>query len=169
MGKKSFFVGSSWTFFPGYIKNIDTHHERFISIKQVIKKISPKSLWQTYMKWTVEVFMSFYCCYFAGLILRLCFYFMLAAMILVYTNALMVLATFFLKMYRREVFMSFLGISCGVLYPVAGELLLLSHTRISRILRSSKRLSDKKYILIAFCNHNLACFFLQVQITRSAN
>ena len=29
------------------------HHESFSSKKQVIKKLSPKSLWQTYMKWTV--------------------------------------------------------------------------------------------------------------------
>ena len=46
-------VGSSWNFVPGYIKNVDTHHESFSSKKQVIKKLSPKSLWQTYMKWTV--------------------------------------------------------------------------------------------------------------------
>ena len=29
---------------PGYIKNVDTHHESFSSIKQVIKKSSPNSL-----------------------------------------------------------------------------------------------------------------------------
>ena len=28
--------------------------ERFSSKEQIIKKLSPKSLWQTYMKWTVE-------------------------------------------------------------------------------------------------------------------
>jgi len=28
----------------GYMKNVDTHHESFISKKQVIKKLSPKSL-----------------------------------------------------------------------------------------------------------------------------
>ena len=53
-GNFSFFVGSNWNFVPGYIKNVDTHHERFSSKKQVIKKLSPKSLWQTYMKWTVN-------------------------------------------------------------------------------------------------------------------
>ena len=37
----------------GYIKNVDTHHESFSSTKQVIKKLSPKNIWQTYMKWTV--------------------------------------------------------------------------------------------------------------------
>ena len=36
-----------------FIKNVDTHHESFKSKKQVTKKLSPKSLWQTYMKWTV--------------------------------------------------------------------------------------------------------------------
>ena len=34
-------------------KNVDTHHESFSMKKQVIKELSPKSLWQTYMKWTV--------------------------------------------------------------------------------------------------------------------
>ena len=52
-GNFIFFVGSSWNFVPGYIKNVDIHHESFGSKKQVIKKLSPKSLWQTYMKWTV--------------------------------------------------------------------------------------------------------------------
>ena len=42
-------------FVSEYIKNVDTHHESFILKKQVIKKFSPKSLWQTYMKWTVTV------------------------------------------------------------------------------------------------------------------
>ena len=38
------------------IKNVDTHLESLNSKKkQVIKKLSPKSLWQTYMKWTVGV------------------------------------------------------------------------------------------------------------------
>ena len=36
-----------------YKKNVDTHHENFSSKKQVIKKLSPKSLRQTYMKWIV--------------------------------------------------------------------------------------------------------------------
>ena len=36
-----------------YIKNVDTHNESFSS-KQVIKKLSSKSLWQTCMKWTVD-------------------------------------------------------------------------------------------------------------------
>ena len=53
MGIFLIFVGSSWKFVFGYIKNIDTHHESFSSKKRVIKKLSPKSLWQTYMKWTV--------------------------------------------------------------------------------------------------------------------
>ena len=52
-GNFSFFVGSNWNFVPGYIKNVDTHHESFSSKNQVIKKLSTKSLWQTYMKWTV--------------------------------------------------------------------------------------------------------------------
>jgi len=42
----------------------------------------------------------------------------------------------------------------------------ISRTRISRILRSSKRLSESKYILIAFSNTNLALgTFLQVQLS----
>ena len=48
------FVGSIWDFVSGCIKNVDTHHESFSSKKQVIKQLSPKSLWQTYMKWTVD-------------------------------------------------------------------------------------------------------------------
>jgi len=36
-----------------YKKNVDTHDESFSSKKEVIKKLSQKSLWQTYMKWTV--------------------------------------------------------------------------------------------------------------------
>ena len=48
--------------------------------------------------------------------------------------------------------------------------LSISRTRISRILRNSKRLSESKNILIAFSKHNLELeTFLQVQITRSAN
>jgi len=31
-------------FVPGYIKNVDTHHESFSLKKQVMKKLSPKSL-----------------------------------------------------------------------------------------------------------------------------
>ena len=55
MGEIShFFVASSWNFVSGCIKNVDTHPESFSSKKQVIKKLSQKSLWQTYMKWTVE-------------------------------------------------------------------------------------------------------------------
>jgi len=42
-----FFVGSIWNFVSGYIKNVDTHHESFSSQKQLIKKLSSKSLWQT--------------------------------------------------------------------------------------------------------------------------
>ena len=34
-----FFVGSNLNFVPGYIKNVDTHHESFSSKKQVIKKL----------------------------------------------------------------------------------------------------------------------------------
>ena len=45
----------------------------------------------------------------------------------------------------------------------------ISRTRIYRTLQSSKRLSESRYILIAFSNNNLALgTFLQVQITRSA-
>jgi len=51
----SFFDASNWNVVPGYIKNVDTHHESFSSKKQVIKKLSPKRLWQTYMKWTVDL------------------------------------------------------------------------------------------------------------------
>jgi len=47
------FVVSSWNFVPGYIKNVDTHFESFSLKIQVIKKLSPESLWKTYMKWTV--------------------------------------------------------------------------------------------------------------------
>ena len=43
------FVGSNWSFAPGYIKNVNTHHESvnthhesFSSKKQVIKKIIAK-------------------------------------------------------------------------------------------------------------------------------
>ena len=46
----------------------------------------------------------------------------------------------------------------------------ISWTRISRSLRSSKRLSESKYILIDFSNTNLALgTYLQVPITRCAN
>ena len=53
-GNFSFFVASNWNVVPGYIKNVYTHHESFSCKKRVIKKLSPKSLWQTYMKWTVD-------------------------------------------------------------------------------------------------------------------
>ena len=36
------FVGSSWNFVPGYIKNVDTHPESFSSKKQVIKAVITK-------------------------------------------------------------------------------------------------------------------------------
>ena len=49
----SFCVWSNWNFVSGYIKNVETHPASFSSKNQVIKKLSPKSLWQTYMKWTV--------------------------------------------------------------------------------------------------------------------
>ena len=52
--KLSFFVGWGWNFVPGCIKSIDTHPENFSSKEQVIKKLLPKSLWQTYMKCTVH-------------------------------------------------------------------------------------------------------------------
>ena len=54
-GKSLSFVGSSWNFVPGYIKNVDKHNVSFSSEKQVIKKLSPKSLWQTHMKYTVGI------------------------------------------------------------------------------------------------------------------
>ena len=41
--------------FIKYIKNVDAHHVSFSSKKQVVKKLSPKSLWQTYMKWTLSL------------------------------------------------------------------------------------------------------------------
>ena len=52
-GNNLSFVGWNWNFVSCYIKNVDRHHEIFSSKKEVIKKLSPKSLWQTYMKWTV--------------------------------------------------------------------------------------------------------------------
>ena len=52
-GNFSFFVGN---FVSGCINNVDTHPESFSSKKHVIKKLSPKGLWQTYMKWTVDSF-----------------------------------------------------------------------------------------------------------------
>ena len=36
-----------------YKKNVDTRCESFSSKKQVIQMLLPKSLWRTYMKWTV--------------------------------------------------------------------------------------------------------------------
>ena len=36
-----------------YKKCWHIYHESFISKKQVINKLSPKILWQTYMKWTI--------------------------------------------------------------------------------------------------------------------
>ena len=60
MRKYLSFVGSNWKFVPGYIQNVDTHLESFRSKKQVIKKLSPKGLWQTYMKWTVLQFLNEY-------------------------------------------------------------------------------------------------------------
>ena len=46
----------------------------------------------------------------------------------------------------------------------------ISRTRICRILRSSKRLSESKRHFDFFSNRNLTLgTFLQVQITRSAN
>ena len=42
-------------------KNVDTHPESFSSKKQEIKMLSRKSLWQTYMKWTVQPFPTFWC------------------------------------------------------------------------------------------------------------
>ena len=53
MGNFVIFVGSSWNLVSSYIRNVDTHPESFSWIKLVIKKLSPKSLRQTYMKWTV--------------------------------------------------------------------------------------------------------------------
>ena len=50
-GDFSFFVGSNCNFVSDHVKNVDT--ESFSSKEQVIKKLSPKSLWQTFMKWTV--------------------------------------------------------------------------------------------------------------------
>ena len=41
-GNLSFFVGSSWNFVPGYIKNVDTHHVSFGSKKWIIKKVIAK-------------------------------------------------------------------------------------------------------------------------------
>ena len=53
-GKSLSFVRSSRNFVPGYIKNVDTHHQVSAGKKQVIKNVSPKGLWQTYMKWTMR-------------------------------------------------------------------------------------------------------------------
>jgi len=55
-GKSLSFVGSSWNFVSGWcIENVDTHHESFSLKKQVIKKLTSTNLWQTYMKWTVDL------------------------------------------------------------------------------------------------------------------
>ena len=60
-GNFSYFVGSSWNFVPGYIKKTLTHIIKVsVRKKQVMKKLSPKSLWQTYMKWTVDLDLSTY-------------------------------------------------------------------------------------------------------------
>ena len=49
-----FFVGSNWNFVPCYIKKRWHTTWKFqLEKKQVLKKLSPKSVWQTYMKWTV--------------------------------------------------------------------------------------------------------------------
>ena len=47
------FDGFSWNFYFCYIKNVEAYHVSFSLKKQVLKKLLPKSLWQTYMKWTV--------------------------------------------------------------------------------------------------------------------
>ena len=58
------FVGSCWNFVSGYIKIVDIHHVSFSSIKQVVKKLLPKSLWQTYMKWAVTIWLlAVECCW----------------------------------------------------------------------------------------------------------
>ena len=49
-GNSLSFVGSSWNFISSGIKSVDTHYESFSPKKQVIKKLLPKSVWQTYMK-----------------------------------------------------------------------------------------------------------------------
>ena len=54
-GNSSSFVGSNWNFLIDYIKNVYAYQESFSSKQQVIKKLSPKSVWQTYMKWTVAM------------------------------------------------------------------------------------------------------------------
>ena len=59
-GNSLSFVGSSWNFVSDYIKNADAYHVSFSSKTQVIKKILPKSVWQTYMKWTVNHMTIFY-------------------------------------------------------------------------------------------------------------
>jgi len=41
-GNSLSFMGSSWNFVSGYIKNVDTHHESFSLKKQVIKKVIAK-------------------------------------------------------------------------------------------------------------------------------
>ena len=54
-GNLSFFCRIELKFCSMLYKiNVDTHHESFSSKNQVIKQLSPKSLWQTYMKLTVE-------------------------------------------------------------------------------------------------------------------
>ena len=52
-GNSLYFVRSSWNFVSDYIKIDDACHVSFSSKKQVIKKLSQKSLLQTYMKGTV--------------------------------------------------------------------------------------------------------------------
>ena len=60
----SFFVGSNWNFVSYYIKNVDTQHESFSTKNQVIKILSPKSLWKTNRRTsrrTIPVELRFIC------------------------------------------------------------------------------------------------------------
>ena len=46
-------VRSSLNFVSDYIKEVDTYHVSFSYKQEVIKKLSPKIVWQPLMKWTV--------------------------------------------------------------------------------------------------------------------
>ena len=54
-GNFTFYVWSNWNLISEYIKNVDPHHISF-SLKEVIKKLLPKCMWQTNVKSTVALF-----------------------------------------------------------------------------------------------------------------
>ena len=52
-GNTKSFVISKLNLISGYIKNVDAYHVSFSWIKQIIKQLLSKSIWQTNMKCTV--------------------------------------------------------------------------------------------------------------------